>query len=220
MKDRKNLRRAQPRKLNKKQTPLSTPPEEQSTSTDSLSSEELTQDLVNPLKKEPELIPEEQKRKEEYEALNTKYHFLMAEYANYKKNNTKKLESIRKYEGQHIIHRILTSVMDDFDRAIEQELTEQNITEFKEGIRMIYNKLKLLLKEVGVKEIDCTGAFFDPTIHCAVDAVVSKEVPPEHIIHVIKKAYFFHDKLIRPAEVIVSRKSTINHKEQNKNVSG
>ncbi|MDE0119433.1 MAG: nucleotide exchange factor GrpE [Bdellovibrionales bacterium] len=220
MKKRKNIRRAQPRKLNKKKAPLSIQTEGQNTSGESLSLQEPTQNPDLLIKKEHELNQAEQKRKEEYAALNTKYHFLMAEYANYKKNNIKKLESIRKYEGQHLIYKILTSVIDDFDRAVEQELTEKNLLDFKKGITMIYNKLKQLLKEVGVKEIDCTGALFDPAIHCAVDSVVSKEVPPEHIIHVIKKAYFFHDKLIRPAEVIVSQKSPIKTLEQNKNVNG
>ncbi|MDE0518971.1 MAG: nucleotide exchange factor GrpE [Bdellovibrionales bacterium] len=220
MKKRKNIRRAQPRKLNKKKTFLSTLAEGQSSSVKSPSFQEPVPDPALPPKKEPKLGQEEQKRKVEYEALNTKYHFLMAEYANYKKNNIKKLESLRKYEGQHLIQKILTAVIDDFDRAIEQELTEQNLLDFKKGITMIYNKLKQLLKEVGVKEVDCTGSSFDPAIHCAVDSVTSQEVPPEHIVHVIKKAYFFHDKLIRPAEVIVSRKSPINNLEQNKDVNG
>ena len=81
---------------------------------------------------------------------------------------------------------------------------------------MIYENLKNLLKEIGVKEILCKGQPFDPAVHCALDSVPSTEIPPEHILHVIKKAYFFHDKLIRPAEVIVSKKDDFKPLKQNK----
>ena len=71
---------------------------------------------------------------------------------------------------------------------------------------MIYEKFKNLLKEIGIKELICEGQAFDPAVHYALDSTSSEDVPPEHIIKVLKKAYFFHDKLIRPAEVIVSKR--------------
>lgn len=144
--------------------------------------------------------------KEEYEKLNKKYHFLMAEYANYKKHNMKQLTDLRKYEGQLLIQKLIHSVVDDFDRAVTQNLTESNIEEFRKGILMIYEKFQNLLKEIGVKEVACEGKAFDPAIHHALDSTPSEEIPPEHIIKVLKKAYSFHDKLIRPAEVIVSQR--------------
>ena len=221
MKKKQPPRHAQPRKLHKKTTPIPDSTEEQRVSVPNPPKRKSPDFSTTASEKENELINQESpKIKEQYEALNNKYQFLMAEYANYKKNNIKKLESIRKYEGQHLIHKLLTSVIDDFERAIEQDLTEQNMLDFKKGILMIYNKLKHILKEMGVKEIDCKGAPFDPAIHCALDSVANEDIPPEHIVYVIKKAYFFHDKLIRPAEVIVSQKSKINTLEQNKDVNG
>lgn len=144
--------------------------------------------------------------KEEYEKLNKKYHFLMAEYANYKKHNMKQMADLRKYEGQSFIQKLINSVIDDFDRAVEQNLTESNIEEFRKGILMIYEKFQNLLQEIGVKELACEGQVFDPNVHYALDSAPSEDVPPEHIIKVLKKAYSFHDKLIRPAEVIISQK--------------
>ena len=144
--------------------------------------------------------------KKEYEKLNKKYQFLMAEYANYKKHSMKQLADLRKYEGQFLIQKLINSVVDDFDRALEQDLTENNIEEFRKGILMIYEKFQNLLKEIGVKELVCEGQAFDPAIHYALDSAPSEDIPPEHIIKVLKKAYSFHDKLIRPAEVIVSQR--------------
>lgn len=155
----------------------------------------------------------------QYETLNNKYQFLLAEYANYKKNNLKQMENLRKYEGQHLIQQLLTKVMDNFERALEQEINQQNIIEFKKGISMIYENLKNLLKEIGVKEVNCEGQPFDPAVHCALDSTPSEDLPPEHILHVIKKAYIFHDKLLRPAEVIVSQKTESENLLQNKDAS-
>ena len=68
---------------------------------------------------------------------------------------------------------------------------------------MIYNNLKHILQSAGVTEEDPKGKPFNPEIHSALDSTPSGDIPPEHILYVVKKAYFLHDRLIRPAEVIV-----------------
>ena len=141
----------------------------------------------------------------QYSALESKHQFLMAEYANYKKNNMKLVQSIRKYEGQELIRQILSQVMDNFEKALNQEPKPQDIQNFKKGLLMIYNNLKQLLKQAGVKSYGEPGDRFDPALHSALDSVPHKNIPEECIIHVVSKAYFLHDKLLRPAEVIVSR---------------
>lgn len=210
MKKKQNMnRRPKPRKKKLPHPPISS----------SNKVKKSTQDLSIQVKEKEIVKQDEQNWQTQYEALNNKYQFLLAEYANYKKNSLKQLENLRKYEGQNLIQQLLTKVIDNFERALEQELNQQNINEFKKGIHMIYENLKNLLKEVGVKEINSKGQPFDPAVHCALDSAPSKEIPPEHILHVIKKAYFLHDKLIRPAEVIVSKKNEPNHLEQNQETS-
>lgn len=152
--------------------------------------------------------------REQYEALNNKYQFLMAEYANYKKNNIKHTENLKKYEGQQLTKKLIDEVIDDFDRAMKQQLDEQNIDELKRGIHMIYDRFMNILKNIGIKKASSKGQLFDPSVHCAVDSTPSEETPPDHIVHVIKEAYFFHDRLIRPAEVIVSRKLKVETPEK------
>ena len=184
----KNIRRPKPRKMRKTPSPAK-----------KLHSkiEEKT-GLKKPLSNE-------QNWKTQYEDLNKKYHFLMAEYANYKKNCLKDMENLRKYEGLEIVQQLLSRIIDPFDRALEQKLTTQNRDAFKKGMLMIYENLKNLLMEKGIKEIECKGQPFDPAFHLALDSVHNEEVPPEHILYVIKKGYVFNDKLIRPAEVIVAK---------------
>ena len=173
------------------------------------------------VKKKSPASHERENWQEKYRALDNKYQFLMAEYSNYKKNNLKTMENLRKYEGQRLIQQIITKVVDDFDRALEQNVTEQNLDEFKKGILMIYENLKSILKERGITEINSTGVPFDPAIHSAMDSLPTEEMPPEHIVHIIKKAYCLHDKLIRPAEVIVSRaKTPLSSKKEDKEPGG
>ena len=142
---------------------------------------------------------------EEYTRLQRQYRFLQAEYANYKKQMQKQTEELKKYDGQFILQDFLNRVYDDFDRALKQEVSENSVKDFKKGMEMIYRSFQKILKEAGVRELNVQGALFDPINHIALGSVPSRKVPADHIAEVLKKAYLLHDKLIRPAEVIVSR---------------
>ena len=152
-----------------------------------------------------------------YTEMKKRYEFLLAEYSNYKKQSLKQQALLQKYEGKHFITNLLNQVMDDFDRAMNTESTEQTNESFKQGITLIYEKLNRLLKEFNIQEIPCKGKPFDPVVHSAISSVATKEIEPEHIVNVLKKAYLFHDKLLRPAEVIVSRKDTENSNKESSN---
>ena len=169
--------------------------------------------------------------KTEYDSLNTKYQFLLADFANYKKQQLKDLSIRKKYEGQVIIEKLIFTVIDDFERALEHVKNMNNPTEeingLMSGFYMIYDNFKKMLQDLNVKQQDDTGKTFDPNIHHALDYIEDSSVPPEHILQTIKKAYFFHDKLLRPSEVIVSKKPKKpeealeeNLQEQEKDLSG
>ena len=156
--------------------------------------------------KDKDLKPPLDQWKKQYEDLNKKYQFLMAEYANYKKQSFKQLENFRKYEGQELIRQFIDKVMDNFDLAMQENLTEQNIEDFKKGLKMIHDNLKNFLKSFRVTSTTKIGEPFNPAFHNALDSTPTKDMPPDHILHIVKKAYFLQDKLIRPAEVVVSQK--------------
>ena len=160
------------------------------------------------------------KTEKEFETLYTElkkhYEFLMADFANYKRQTIKQQVLSKKYEGQFFITNLLNKVMDDFDRAMNAELTEQTTETFKQGISLIYKNLKYLLKEFHIKKVPCLGKPFNPSVHSAINSVATDDIAPEHIVDVLKEAYFLHDKLLRPAEVIVSRQNTSEIKNNNK----
>ena len=154
----------------------------------------------------PKPLSPSQNWEQAYHQLKDKHQYVLAEYANYIKQNTKQINELKKYDGQIFIKKLLASVMDDFDKAMECDITEKNLQTFKEGIQMIYKHLKQTLNAAGVRELECQNKPFDPALHTAIGATPSDTVPPDHIINVLKKAYYLHDKLIRPAMVIVAEK--------------
>ncbi len=142
--------------------------------------------------------------KNQHDSLRKKYEYLSAEYANYQKQTNKQIDHLKKYDGQFFIENLLNSVIDDFDTAMEWNLTDKSLQDFKIGIQMIYDRFKKVLKNAGVIELESSGKPFDPAVHSAIGSASSDKVPPEHVLSVLKKAYMFHDKLIRPALVIVA----------------
>jgi len=204
----------------KKETPISS--KEQKTSPENSLESDGKENVLKPELKvdSEEMNLKQQNLQQQYEALNKKYQFLIAEYSNYKKQQLKQTENFRKYEGQQFIQTLITNVIDSFDLAIKQDLTDQNINEFKKGISMIYESLKKTMENIGVTAKGSKGDLFDPSLHCALGSAPSEKVPPGHVLQVIKKAYLFHDRLIRPAEVIVSEQNTNDEpttKEENVN---
>jgi len=75
------------------------------------------------------------------------------------------------------------------------------------GVQMIYNQLKSTLAEAGLEEIDARGKVFDPNFHEAVSQQESSEVPEGHVTQQIRKGYKYRNRLIRPAGVVVAKKS-------------
>jgi molecular chaperone GrpE len=100
--------------------------------------------------------------------------------------------------------REFLGVLDNFERALEAEVTAENADSFRDGVQMIAAELKNLLQRFGVEEIQAQGQPFDPSQHEALSSEPREDMPAGHVARVFKKAYKMHDKLIRPAQVTVS----------------
>lgn len=132
-----------------------------------------------------------------------KYLRLSAEFDNYRKRTLKEKIDMTKTAGESILLNILP-VMDDFDRAIKMLEEAPDSTAMKDGISLIYNKLRDFLKQNGVKEIESGNREFDTDLH---EAVTSIPVPEKKlkgkIVETIQKGYYLNDKVIRYSKVIV-----------------
>ena len=131
-----------------------------------------------------------------------KYMYLMAEFDNYKKQSFKERAELIKYASTRVLCDLL-DIIDDFDRALHIETDD--IKTFRQGVQMTAKNLLSTLEKHGL-QCDNTqpGTAFDPSVHEALSRQASDKVQPGHILHVHKKAYRLHDKLVRPAQVVVA----------------
>jgi molecular chaperone GrpE len=145
----------------------------------------------------------EDKLKEEISLANDKYLRLYAEFDNFRRRTIKEREEARKMEGKDVIVALLP-VLDDFDRALRSMENATDVEPVKEGVQLIQNKLKNVLAQKGLKEMESIGASFDPELH---EAITNIPAPDEawkgKVMDEMEKGYFLNDKVARFAKVIV-----------------
>ena len=135
--------------------------------------------------------------------LQDKYLRLSAEFDNYRKRTLKEKVDMIKTAGENIILKIVP-VLDDFERAIGFINNNENNDSGGEGIVLIYNKLRDILMQQGLNEIEALNKEFDTDIHEAVTKIPApKEDMKGKVVDVIEKGYFLNDKVIRYAKVVV-----------------
>lgn len=125
----------------------------------------------------------------------------VAELDNFRKRSARELEMARRYGAERLGQAILP-VRD----SIEAALSAENVTveTLLEGERATLKLLDDALAEVGIREIDPLGEPFDPTKHEAMTMQPSEEHEPNTVVIVVQKGYELHDRLLRPARVVVA----------------
>ena len=142
--------------------------------------------------------------KAQVEKFKNDYLQLRAEFDNYRRNAIKERSELVKYGSERVLIDIL-GVLDNFERAIENKPTAENLTNYVKGIEMTQAEFKSALVKHGVSEIPSQGAAFDPSVHEALSSEESTEIKPGFITRVFKKPYKLHEKVIRTGQVIVAR---------------
>ncbi len=151
---------------------------------------------------ENEPTPEEL-LKQELGLANDRYLRLYAEFDNFRRRTAKEREEARKEEGKDVILALLP-VLDDFERAQKSLENSTDVAALKEGVALIQNKLKNVLGQKGLKEMQSIGTAFDPEIH---EAITNIPAPSEDmkgkVVDEMEKGYYLNDKVARFAKVIV-----------------
>ena len=127
---------------------------------------------------------------------------LQADFENFKKQTEKQKQEIIKFANENFIMNILDSY-EDLERALEQSKTEK---ELREGVELIYSKLKSTLEKEGLEVIVAEGEKFDPFKHEALMAEASEEHENGEIIDELMKGYTLKDKVIKYSKVRVCKK--------------
>lgn len=143
----------------------------------------------------------------EIKDLRDKYLRSVAEIENVKKRYTKERADLLRYAGEQLA-RDLLDVVDDLERASSQNATGE-VADVLRGIQLIRDRFIGVLDRHGIKGADTVGKAFDPKEHEALTSVPTADHPPGTITEQFRRAYFFRDKLIRPAQVVVASAPTI-----------
>lgn len=129
-----------------------------------------------------------------------KYMRLMADFQNYKRRTEKEKAEVFSYANEKIVTELL-SVLDNFERALAQESTDEK---YAEGMELIFRQMSDVLAKAGLAEIDAVGKEFDPNFHHAVMTDDNADFESGQVTTVLQKGYTLHDKVIRPAMVRVN----------------
>lgn len=135
---------------------------------------------------------------------NDKFLRLFSEFDNYRKRTTRERLELTKTAGADIITALLP-VLDDLERACKMACAEETLNPMLEGMNLILNKFKAVLRQTGVEEIETTGADFDTDYHEAITHVPAPEESQKgKVLEEIQKGYVLHGKVIRYARVVVA----------------
>lgn len=130
---------------------------------------------------------------------------MQAETENTRKRLTRELERSRKRALERVMKDLL-DVRDSMERGLELDLEAATVQSLVEGQQLTLRMLSKVLQDHDLELIDPTGEPFDPELHEAMTVLPSAEHDENTVIEVLQKGFRLHDRLVRPARVVVSRK--------------
>lgn len=128
-----------------------------------------------------------------------------AEFDNYKKRTTREMRDVVRYANEKLFKELI-NVVDNLERAIasaEQDGKEDD--PLLQGVRLTLNEVEKILERHNVEPIKALGEAFDPNFHQAMMQEESADHVANTVISEMQKGYKLHDRLLRPAMVVVSK---------------
>lgn len=130
---------------------------------------------------------------------------MQAEMENLRKRLARDLEKSRRFALERIMKDLL-EVLDSMERGLEVSPESATVESLREGQELTHRMLAKVVQEHGLEAIDPVGQPFDPELHEAMTVLPSAAVEDNTVLEVLQKGFRLHDRLIRPARVVVSRK--------------
>lgn len=147
-----------------------------------------------------------QELKDQVEAEKDRALRLSAEFENYKKRTQRETNDFKKFANESIFRQLL-SVVDNLERAISAAEENSEESALFEGVKLTHKDIIKLFETFNVKSVNADNESFDPNFHQAVTQEETDEFPDNTVTKVLQKGYLLHDRLIRPAMVVVSKKA-------------
>lgn len=146
-----------------------------------------------------------EKKEIEYKELHDKYIRLFSEFDNFRKRTAKEKLDLMATAGGDIL-KVLLPVLDDFERAINNNEKSEDMEAIKEGFKLIHHKLFHNLSTKGLKPMESMNEEFDVNKH---EALTQIPAPSDDlkgkVVDVVEKGYLLNDKVLRFAKVVVGQ---------------
>ncbi len=127
-----------------------------------------------------------------------------ADYQNLQKRAADEQRNAIRYANADFA-RSLLQVIDDFERTLQAAENAPEADSVVSGVKLVYEKLLKLLGDHHIEPIEALGQPFDPHLHEALMQESSETHPPDSVIREIERGYTLHDRVLRPARVVVSK---------------
>lgn len=146
--------------------------------------------------------------KEEAQANYDRFLRIGAEFDNYKKRILRETSESRKYANETLLRELL-SVVDNLERALNAaEKEDTDAAGLIDGVTLTLGELLKIFEKFSVKPIEAKGQPFDPTFHQAMGQEKTDKFPENTVTQEFQKGYTYHDRLLRPAMVMVAKPAT------------
>ena len=134
-----------------------------------------------------------------------KYIRLFAEFDNFKRRNAKERIELIQTAGKEVITSLL-DVLDDCDRAEKQIQTSEDLQQIREGIQLVFGKLRNTMQSKGLKPMESIETDFDVEKHEAITEIPAPNPTlVDKVVDEVQKGYYLNDKIIRFAKVVVGK---------------
>lgn len=175
---------------------------EEEAATETAKEAEVDEEPAEPTE-EPSL---EETLRAERDAFEEKWLRVVAELDNVRKRSRREVVETRRFAQADVL-RSLLEFQDHFERALQTSEENQDTGEsnsFRDGVELIFQELRRVLKDKGVEPMEAMGAEFDPNFHEAVGQLAREGTEPGRVIEVVQQGFHFGDLVLRPARVIIS----------------
>ena len=163
--------------------------------------EEILEDLNNDIEEIEKVSSEDIIKDLEDQILRSK-----AEVQNVRRIAAQEVTKARLF-GIESLAREFLAVGDNLERAILSCQDNEDSDVIEEGLELTLKNLETSLKSSGIEVIDCENQIFDPVKHEAISVLENNDLETNTIIDVVQKGYTIMDRTLRPAKVVVSKKS-------------
>jgi molecular chaperone GrpE len=128
----------------------------------------------------------------------------VADLDNYRKRMAREKDEAIRFANASFLERLIP-IIDNFELGLQAAKASGGQSAVVDGMAMVSRQLQDFLTSCGIETVDATGQPFNPNIHEAIAQEEDPEIEEGHVIRQVRKGYRLKDRLIRPANVVVSK---------------